>query len=131
MFTEFQVFLDKIRNIFFQVDGFRKIYQIFHVVILSGCLVFSQQTLHAALCPGESLLQFSLYVETSGFGVFVFDEIPVSFVKPGNDHCHDIVRLVEIGRVDDTDILKLVFLDSSIFTFDFMQFLRCQKFRNG
>ena len=29
MFTEFQVFLDKIRNIFFQVDGLRKIFQIY------------------------------------------------------------------------------------------------------
>ena len=42
MFAEFQVFLDKIRNIFFQIDGLRKIYQIFYVVILSGCFVFSQ-----------------------------------------------------------------------------------------
>ena len=33
MFTEFQVFLDKIRNIFFQVDGLRKIYQIYALYV--------------------------------------------------------------------------------------------------
>ena len=43
MLAEFQVFLDKVCNIFFQVDGLRKVCQILYVVIVSACLVFPKQ----------------------------------------------------------------------------------------
>ena len=130
MLAEFQVFLDKVCNIFFQVDGLRKVCQILYVVIVSACLVFPKQALHAALCPGESLLQLPLYLETSGFSLPLFHEIPVRFVKPGYDHRYDVVCLVEIGWVDDTYALKPMFLEGCIFT-DYTQFLRRQKLRNG